>query len=355
MAVRNVRVSVNTDTGVVTLTDSSGNTYSITEASAGEIALAVANAIADELEEGGDIASAITAALSLASTSISNGTPVNASAATGTLTLTGVVIDGETVTINGVDVYEFCADASQSLTAGSTIAVDITAYVTASQGTLTVDTQPTLGDQFVIGDKTFTIVPADSANGDGDVALGEDLATTQANIVAAINGSDGFNNASGYVSAGDFTDNACILTALVGGTAGDLIDTTETFTAETNVFDAATLGTTQAGADCTAADAVTAIVAAVTASDTQGVGAADGAGDTVAFTADASGAAGNAITTEEAMANGEFGAETLEGGADGTVGAQWQAYVDANYLYICVAANDETGTNWRRIALGSAY
>jgi hypothetical protein len=137
MAVRNVRVSVNTDTGVVTLTDSSGNTYSITEASAGEIALAVANAIADELEEGGDIASAITAALSLASTSISNGTPVNASAATGTLTLTGVVIDGETVTINGVDVYEFCADASQSLTAGSTIAVDITAYVTASQGTLT--------------------------------------------------------------------------------------------------------------------------------------------------------------------------------------------------------------------------
>jgi hypothetical protein len=323
--------------------------------------LATVGTVADGSVTLAKLAAAVQASLALADSSLqpgeielAEGTPTNAAAATGTLTLSGVVIDGETVSV-GADVYEFCADAAQSLTAGSTIAVDITASVTASQGTLTVDTHPALGDTFTIGDKVFTIVPTDSANGDGDVARGADLAACQAAIVAAINGTDGYNTASEYVTAAAFETDACVLTALVGGTAGDSIDTTETFTAGTNVFDAATLGTTAAGADCSAANAVTALVAAVTASDTQGVGAADGAGDTVVFTADTAGTAGNATTTTEDMANGEFGAATLEGGAAGTVGAQYQTYVDANYLYVCVAANTVTGTNWRRIALGSAY
>ena len=70
----------------------------------------------------------------LNATAVDNATPVNAVAATGTLTISGVAIDGETVTI-GTDVYEFCADTAQSLTAGSDFAIDITSYATKAQGT----------------------------------------------------------------------------------------------------------------------------------------------------------------------------------------------------------------------------
>lgn len=284
------------------------------------------------------------------------GTPVNAVNATGILTVSGVVIDSETVTINnpeedGTDVYEFAADAAQSVESGS-IPVDITASVTASSGTLTVDIQPTAGDTMTIGDVVYSFVPDGTANADGEISVGTDLATAQANIVAAINGTDSVNTKNPYVSAGAFTVNASTMTALIGGVAGDTIATTETFTAVTNVFSAATLG---GGADCTAANAITALVAAVTGSDTQGVGAADGAGDTVDFTADIAGVIGNAITTVEGMANGAFSAATLENGVDGTVGVMTDIYIDSSYLYRCIADNTTADNNWRRISLGAAY
>jgi len=311
-----------------------------------------------------DMTAAVQASLALADSALQPGeialveaTPVNAVASQGTLTISGVVIDGETVTI-GDDVYEFCADAAQSLTAGSDFAADIESNTTKSQGTLTVDTQPTSGDTMTLGSKTFTFVPDGTENADGEVSIGTDLATAQANIVAAINGIDGVNTAHTQVSAAAFATNASVITALVGGTAGDSIASTETFTAGTNVFDAATLGTTTAGVDCTAANAVTALVASVTANDTSGVGAADGAGDTVVLTADTKGTAGNSIATTETMANGAFDAATLgttTAGVDGTVGSQWDMKVDASYLYIAIAANTIADDNWRRITLGSAY
>ena len=52
----------------------------------------------------------------ISTTQVPEGTPVNAVASQGTLTISGVAIDGETVTI-GSDVYEFCADAAQSCAA----------------------------------------------------------------------------------------------------------------------------------------------------------------------------------------------------------------------------------------------
>ena len=276
-------------------------------------------------------------------------TPVNGVNASGVLTLTDVVIDGETVTINGVDVYEFAADVAQTVGAGN-IAVDITANTTASNNTLTIDTQPTSGDTMTIGvdagEITYIFVPDTTANAPGEITIGTDLATAQAAIVAAINGTDGHNTAHTQVAASDFAANVSTLTALVGGVAGDSIATTETFTAGTNAFSAATLGT---GADCSAADAITALVAAVTASDTQGVGAADGAGDTVDFTSDAVGVVGNAITTTETMANASFGAATLEGGVDGTAGVAGQRKYDANYDYIYVS--DAVG--WKRNAIST--
>jgi hypothetical protein len=282
-----------------------------------------------------------------------SGTPVNAVAASKVLTIDGVVIDGETVTL-GVDVYEFCGDAAQSLTAGSTIAVDIEAAMTKSTNNLTVDTQPTAGDDMTIGSKTYTFVPDGTANADGEISVGTNLGTAQANIVAAINGTDEVNDANESASAGAFAGNISAITALVGGTAGDSIATTENFTAGTNAFSAGTLGS---GADCSKGDAKTALIAAITSDDTQGVGAADGGGDDIAITNDVKGVVGNSVSIAEDMANGAFagGATELSGGVDGTVGTERQVYADTSYIYMAVAANTIADANWRRVSLGSAY
>lgn len=279
-------------------------------------------------------------------------TPVNGAKATGVLTLTDVVIDGETVVVDNpavegsTDTYEFCADVAQTVTTEGNIAVDITASTTAANNTLTIDTQPTSGDTMTLGSKTYIFVPDTTDNADGEITIGTDLATAQAAILAAIAGTDGHNVANTQVAASAFAADVSTITALVGGVAGDSIATTETFTAGTNVFSAATLGS---GADCSAANAITALAAAVTASDTQGVGAADGAGDTVDFTADAYGTGGNAITTTETMANASFGAATLEGGVTGTAGVAGQRKYDADYDYVYVS--DAVG--WKRNAIST--
>lgn len=192
------------------------------------------------------------------------------------------------------------------------------------------------------------------ANADGEISIGEDVAGAQANIVAAVNGTDTYNTAHSLVTIADFAADDAVITAIIAGTDGDTIATTETFAAGTNIFDAATLGTTTAGVDCSAANAVTALVDA-SSSATEAVTLADGAGDTVTVTADTAGVAGNSIATTETMSSGAFGAATLENGVDGTVGSQWETYVDADYLYVAVDANTIADNNWRRISLGSAY
>lgn len=283
--------------------------------------------------------------------SITEGTPVNAVAASGLLTLTGVVVDGETVSI-GDDIYEFLADAAQSKSAVANIAVNINSYATKASGSLTMDTQPTAGDTVVIGGKTYIFVPVWTDTADGEVSIGADVAAAQANLVAAINGTDGISTANAYVRASAFASDVSTITALIGGTAGNAIATTETFTAETNVFAAATLGS---GVDCSAANAVIALVAAITASDTQGVGAVVGTGTTVAFTANTKGVAGNAITTTETMTNASFGVAHLSGGVDGTVSDGANLMADSSYLYVCVNGNTISEANWRRTSLGSTF
>lgn len=279
------------------------------------------------------------------------GTPVNGVAAVGTLTLSGVVIDGETITIDG-DVYELCADAAQTVS-GSNIAVDITSGTTASAGTLTVDTNPTADDTMTIGETEYTFV--ESTPEAGEIAIGVDVAATQLNIVAAINGTDGINTAHPLVSAGDFASDDSIITALIGGTAGDAIATTETFTAVTNVFDAATLGTTTAGVDCTAADADGYIIAADVGSTYT---MTQGSGTTITVTAATKGTAGNSIATTETLSNGAFDAATLgttTAGVNGTIGIAGDMQYDATYLYHLDADNGISDANWRRIARGAVY
>jgi len=124
----------------------------------------------------------------------------------------------------------------------------------AAEGTLTLDTQPTDGDTFTVDTKTYTFESA-LTNVDGNIAIGVDLAGSQANLVAAfdLSGVAGTDYATAMtahtsVDIAAFATNAAVLTAKTSGPDGNSIATTETFNAGTNVFDAATLGTTTKGA-----------------------------------------------------------------------------------------------------------
>lgn len=288
---------------------------------------------------------------------VSAGTPVNAVNASGLLTLTGVVKDGETVTINnparsGSNVYEFLSDAAQTKSATANKAVNIAANTVKATGTLTLAAQPTAGDTMTIGAKVYTFVTVGEANADGKISVGADLAEAKVNVVAAINGTDSINTPHTLLSAAEFVVDDCTITAFVGGTVGNTISTVETFTNVGNVFGATTL---ESGADCSAANAVTALLAAIEAQDTQYVTAAAGEGTTVALTANVAGVAGNSIATTETLANGAFLAATLSGGVNGTIGSIAGTMIDADYAYFCIADNTIVDKNWRRVSLGSAF
>lgn len=359
-----------------------------------------------------------------------------AAKATGVLTISSVVIDGETVTI-GPDVYEFDTHTASTITSGR-IRANISASAVKAQGTLRLDTIPTANDLFTIGARTYVCVASGAGDSAGEVSIGASLAAFEANLLAAIAGTDGFNSAHptvtmavGTPTAGTVTltsdntnvantetvtignkvytfktaltptegevliggsadasllnlinainhtgtpntDYKCaaahtqvtaasavtahafvltalttnsaavqnalastetsahlsfgaatftgaldkyVITALAGGVAGNSLVTTETFTPGNNTFDAATLGTTTAGVDCSATNAGIALAAAITANALSAVSAAQLTG-TVTVTATSFGTLPNAVATTEAMANGSWAAVTLAGGTD---------------------------------------
>lgn len=266
-------------------------------------------------------------------------TPTEAITASGTLTIGGVVLDGQTVTVDG-DIYEFAADVAQTVS-GTNIPVDITGVTTASSGNLTLAEQPSVGDTMTIGTTVYTFIADEGTPVLGEIKIGTDLATAKTNIVAAVNGTAP-NVAHPLVSMADFVVDEALVTALVGGVAGDLIATTDTFANIGNLFAGGTLGTVDTGADCTAANAVTALVAA-DAGTTYVL--ADGAGNTVTVTANTAGVAGNSIATTETMTNGAFGAATLTGGAETT--DPLDRFVSfATAAVSLTAAGEKTGTNY---------
>lgn len=126
----------------------------------------------------------------------------------------------------------------------------------ASQGTLTLDTNPTDADTMTVDAKTYTFEDT-LTDVDGNIHIGATTADTIANLRGAFSlntGEAGTDYAASMtahptVTISAFTGDDGILTAKTVGTAGDSIVTTETFTAGTNIFDAATLGTTTAGVD----------------------------------------------------------------------------------------------------------
>lgn len=107
----------------------------------------------------------------------------------------------------------------------------------ASTVDLGLATQPTAGDTFSISQgfvvEEYTFV--EIASGAFDIALGIDVAATQANVVTAI------NTNSELVNAGAFVANVSELTALVAGAAGDTIAVESVFTDGTDGFSATNL------------------------------------------------------------------------------------------------------------------
>lgn len=111
-------------------------------------------------------------------------------------------------------------------------------------GTLTMDTQPTANDTVTVGTVTYTYVASGATA--GQINRGAAVGNSQTNFVAAINGTDGINSANPYATAAAFVGNVCTLSARIPGPL-PTVATTETFTAGTNIFNAATLGTTTPG------------------------------------------------------------------------------------------------------------
>lgn len=103
----------------------------------------------------------------------------------------------------------------------------------------------------------------------------------------------------------------------------------------------------------TAAAAVTALVAAITANAASLVSGADGTGDTVALTAKTAGVVGNSIVTAETCANASFAHATLVDGVDGTVAADGAVLIDASTLYVSVGASTIAASNWKKVALSA--
>lgn len=283
------------------------------------------------------------------------GTPVNGLASKGTLTIAEPVTADDTIVI-GLKTYTFKAGATYA----------------KAQGTLSMATKPTADDTVTIGDYVYTFVATPAAT--GDVAIGALVANSQENLVAAIAG-DAFNVVHPLVTAADFAADAMIVTAILPGTDGNAIASTETFTDLTDAWDAAVLGTTTAGAllvdgqiGIGANEAATklSIVAAINGTDlvntahTQ-VTVVAFATDDMVITAILLGVAGDLIATTQTLthASNIFDAATLgttQAGVDGTPGAAGQAMIDASYLYYCLSEVESIqNNNWRRVSLGSVY
>lgn len=183
--------------------------------------------------------------------------------ATATVTLpAGMNVEVGDIAIVNAPSLEAGLTASAWVSAANTVTLQVSnsGAGTRAQGTLTMDTNPTDGDTMTVDSKVYTFQDT-LTDADGNVKIGATLADTKASLVAAfdLSGTAGTDYAASMtahptVNIAAFVVNDAVLTAKAGGTAGNSLATTETFTAVTNVFDAATLGTTTAGTDGSPAD-----------------------------------------------------------------------------------------------------
>jgi hypothetical protein len=276
--------------------------------------------------------------------------PVNAENATATLTFSGVVVDGETVTINGVT-YEF--DANSNVTSGN-VAVDISEGTKAqATATLTFDGDVSDEETVTIGTEVYEFdTSGEAAITEGhirvDVSGGATASDAVTALVAAINA-----NTELAITATDGDGNtvvvACDAAGALDGSAGNAI------AVDTDCADGSwgeNVNALSGGSDATAAEAVTALVAAL--EDDANVTAADGDNDTVVITAKIAGVVGNDITVAETCANATWGVNVtkLSGGVDCTeVTVPYTMLQDDSYYYVNIAPCGVHDKNWRRFQL----
>jgi hypothetical protein len=362
-------------TSKVYLTDSSGNSLAddaVTTAKILDDAVTTAKILNDAITTAKILNANVTAAKlaatldltghALSNLSIESGTPVNAVAAAGILTLIGAVVDGELITI-GDEVYEI--DTDGVINEVGAIPIDVSAFAVASQATLTVtgggnqiaNNDTVTLDSGGTNEKVYTFKTALTPT-EGEVLIGANDTAALLNLKNAINHEGtpdtDYSCAAAHPSVVGTSSDATtlIVSALTPGTAGDSIVTAEV-SAELS-WDG-NLGTTTSGVDCPAADADGVLVTDITANSLIVV-ATQGAGTTVLITMLIAGVAGNAIDFSTDIANGSvddafLGTEVA--GVDGTVGTARKILVDATNLYIATAANTIADANWKKLVLQS--
>jgi hypothetical protein len=291
-------------------------------------------------------------------------TPVNAVAATGTVTFSAT---GPAVHVANVQ----------------------------ATGTLTFTGSPSTphdGDTVTIGtgaaEKVYTFKTTLTPT-EGQVLIGADTAAALANLKLAINRTDATTNdgvkykiaaVNPTVTADAIDATTLVITAIVAGTAGNAIASVgsnhgafgaatleggvdhvhETLTVGEDEFVFVTSRTGAGSKEITVSTNTTTMaentVIAINADSTVATAANTGAAVTV--TAAIKGAAGNLIVLSEvatatAVTNVTEG--KLKSGVNGTVGVANETCADGTYLYHCIAANTVADTNWRRVALGTVY
>lgn len=238
--------------------------------------------------------------------------------ATGTLTISGVLLDFNTVTI-GSRVYEFDSHEEESVTSGN-VRVDISpssGYTVAAYATIIVSAAVGVGQTLEVDGKVYTFVTNGTQSADGDIPSFSTYATQATAIYNAINGLDGINVANIQVECTAFvdggTESGALLRAKRGGAAGNSIVLESSTTAVTVGGASAGVPTTLAnGSDCSAADGVTALVAAINGDSQRVVTAVDGTGNTMDVSSLVGGTASNYAVGD--TINGSWGAATLTGG-----------------------------------------
>lgn len=248
---------------------------------------------------------------------VSTGTKTQAKA---TLNITGVVVDGETLTI-GDETYEI--DAGQTLTVPN-IGVDCKAHMVQAHNTLTLGGGvPSNGETMTIGTRVYTWKTVLEAADDIKIGTIEECIDNFVAAIAAVSG-EGTQFGTGTtanvnVTAVKTNTTTATLTAIIYGTVMNTLATTETMVHASNIFSGATLG---GGGDCSAANAVTDIIAAFTSNTTYDITATDGTGDSVVFTCDIAGgldgSLGNGIESTTTIEHATFDVEKTTGGTDVT-------------------------------------